>query len=72
MAALLATSAQALRGRRSAVLPIGRRVGQMMIGIGVGLTFSRHAARTMAPPLVAAVAWLAARQREEIVRDTAD
>ncbi|GEM_PF-431394 len=44
MGALLATGAQALSGRRPAVLPVGRRVGQMMIGIGVGLTFSRDAA----------------------------
>lgn len=44
MGALLATGAQALGLRRPAVLPIGRRVGQMMIGIGVGLTFSRDAA----------------------------
>ncbi len=44
MGALLATGAQALSGRRPDVLPVGRRVGQMMIGIGVGLTFSREAA----------------------------
>ncbi len=44
MGALLATAAQALCGRRPPVLPVGRRVGQMMIGIGVGLTFSRDAA----------------------------
>jgi membrane AbrB-like protein len=44
MGALLATAAQALSGRRPPVLSAGRRLGQMMIGIGVGLTFSREAA----------------------------
>jgi len=44
MGALFATAAQSLYGARPAVLPIGRRVGQMMIGIGVGLTFTEQAA----------------------------
>ncbi len=44
MGALLATAAQALSGFRPSVLPVGRRVGQMMIAIGVGLTFTQDAA----------------------------
>jgi membrane AbrB-like protein len=56
MGALFATAAQALSGRRPAVLPIGRRVGQMMIGIGVGLTFTEHAARAVLSNLPAMTA----------------
>ena len=56
MGALLATAAQALCGRRPPVLPVGRRVGQMMIGIGVGLTFSREAAMAVLSNLPAMTA----------------
>lgn len=43
MGALFATAAQAFAGFKPAVLPIGRRVGQLLIGIGVGLTFTEQA-----------------------------
>lgn len=56
MGALFATAAQAFSGYRPAVLPIGRRIGQMMIGIGVGVTFTEHAARAVLSNLPAMTA----------------
>lgn len=56
MGALFATAAQALLGWRPRILPIGRRLGQFTIGIGVGLSFSQDAAASVASNLPAMTA----------------